>query len=87
MKERRGNMQNYTDFGIQARTIMLRKDITMTEVASHLGVSVSYVSDIMRGGRRGEKQRKKIVEFLGMERGEFDENNAEVTGIDHGKGA
>lgn len=55
---------NYTDFEIEARTIMLKKRITMTVLAQHLGISVSYVSDILRGGRRGVNYRDKIMEFL-----------------------
>ena len=60
-------MSNYTDFGVQARVIMLQKDIKISEVAEHLGVSSSYVGDIFRGARKGKKRKGEIAKFLGME--------------------
>lgn len=56
-----------SDFGLKARVAMLQKDITMTALAEHLGVSVSYISDIFRGARKGKTQRQKIIDFLGLE--------------------
>lgn len=46
---------------------MLRRGITITELAKQLGVSPSYVSDILRGVREGKPQRKRIAEILGLE--------------------
>lgn len=60
-------MIHYSDFGIEARAIMLRKNITMTALAKELGITVSYVSDIFRGNRNGNKYKKKIAEILEME--------------------
>lgn len=60
-------MQNYTEFGAEARKIMLQKNIKMTYVAKEIGVSVSYVSDILKGARAGEKQKPLIAKMLGME--------------------
>ncbi|MGG0891656.1 helix-turn-helix domain-containing protein [Cytobacillus horneckiae] len=60
-------MTHYTDFGVEARKIMLQKNIKMIDLAKELGVSVTYISEILKGTRRGEKQKPKIAEFLGME--------------------
>ncbi|MEK3735479.1 helix-turn-helix transcriptional regulator [Paenibacillus sp. FSL M8-0334] len=60
-------MQNYTDFGLEARKRMLQKGVKMKDVAQELGVSVTYVSEIFKGTRPGEKQKPKIAEMLGIE--------------------
>ena len=60
-------MQNYSKFGIEARGIMLARGITMTALAKELDISVTYLSDILRGTRKGTKQKGKIVQALDME--------------------
>ncbi|MEV2907735.1 helix-turn-helix transcriptional regulator [Paenibacillus larvae] len=59
-------MQNYSEFGIEARKIMLVKDIKIVDMAKELGVSPSYLGEILKGTRRGTKQKAKIAEMLGM---------------------
>ncbi len=59
-------MQHYTEFGAEARKIMLQKNIKMVDLARELGVSVTYVSEIFKGTRRGEKYKNRIAEMLGM---------------------
>lgn len=54
-------------FGAEARKIMLQKNIKMKDVAKELGVSVTYVSEIFKGTRHGEKQKPLIAKMLGME--------------------
>ncbi|MFI8711994.1 helix-turn-helix domain-containing protein [Brevibacillus brevis] len=60
-------MTHYTEFGAEARKIMLQKNIKMVEVAKELGCSVTYVSEIFKGTREGKKQKPLIVKMLGME--------------------
>ncbi len=60
-------MPYYTDFGLEARRIMLQKNIKMKDVADELGVSVTYVSEIFKGTRNGKKQKPVIARMLGME--------------------
>lgn len=60
-------MQGYSDFGLEARKIMLQKNIKMVDVANELGVSVTYISEIFKGTRPGTKYKEKIAETLGME--------------------
>lgn len=60
-------MLGYSEFGIEARVIMLKKNITMASLAKELGISSAYISDILRGVRRGKKYRDKIAQILGMD--------------------
>jgi len=60
-------MQHYTEFGAEARKIMLQKNIKMVDLAKELGVSVTYISEIFKGTRKGEKYKNRIAEILGME--------------------
>ncbi|ARF69486.1 transcriptional regulator [Paenibacillus larvae subsp. pulvifaciens] len=60
-------MRNYSEFGIEARKIMLVKDIKIVDMAKELGVSPSYLGEILKGTRKGTKQKSKIAEMLGME--------------------
>lgn len=60
-------MQTYSDFGAEARKIMLQKDITLTSIAKELDVSVTYVSEILKGTRSGGEFKNRIAEMLGME--------------------
>jgi transcriptional regulator with XRE-family HTH domain len=55
-----------SDYGRKARIAMLEKDITMTFIAKECNVSVSYISDIFRGARKGVAQRGKINGILGI---------------------
>lgn len=60
-------MHHYTDFGAEARKIMLQRNIKMKQVAKEIGVSVAYVSDIFKGAREGKKYKSRIAQILGME--------------------
>ncbi|WP_352526152.1 helix-turn-helix domain-containing protein [Heyndrickxia oleronia] len=53
-------------FHINVQTALILKEMTMTEVAKKLGISVSYLSDIVKGNRKGEKYKKQISELLGF---------------------
>ncbi|MEK3788784.1 helix-turn-helix domain-containing protein [Paenibacillus sp. FSL K6-1230] len=60
-------MPHYTKFGAEARKIMLQRNIKLKDLAEELGVSVTYVSEILKGTRSGEKQKPLIAKMLGME--------------------
>ncbi|PKR84892.1 helix-turn-helix domain-containing protein [Heyndrickxia camelliae] len=53
-------------FQINVQTALILKEMTMTEVAKKIGISVSYLSDIVKGNRRGEKYKKQISDLLGF---------------------
>ncbi|MDE5167666.1 XRE family transcriptional regulator [Paenibacillus larvae] len=57
---------NYSEFGAEARKIMLVKDIKMVDMAKELGISTTYLAEILKGTRKGTKQKPKIAEMLGM---------------------
>ncbi|KPU43007.1 helix-turn-helix protein [Oxobacter pfennigii] len=57
-------MQAYSEFGLKARGAMLQKKITMTSLAKEMGVSVSYLSEILKGTRSGTEQKEKIAKIL-----------------------
>lgn len=46
---------------------MLQKNIKMKDVAQEIGVSVTYISEILKGTREGKKQKPVIAKMLGME--------------------
>jgi len=60
-------VRQYTEFGLEARKIMLLKNIKMTDIAKQLGISVTYVGEIFKGTRPGDKYKPLIAEMLGME--------------------
>jgi transcriptional regulator with XRE-family HTH domain len=57
----------YTEFGAEARKIMFLKNIKMKDVANELGVSVTYVSEILKGTRPGTTQKPVIAKMLGID--------------------
>lgn len=59
-------MLGYSDFGLEARSAMLKKGITLTALAKELGVSAAYVSEILKGTRNGKNQKAKIAQILDM---------------------
>lgn len=60
-------MPHYSDFGAEARKIMLQKNIKMVDLAKELGVSVTYVSEIFKGTRTGVKYKTRIAKRLGID--------------------
>lgn len=72
-------MQQIPDFGLQARAIMLRKGITMEQIAQYVGISASYVSEILRGSRKGNKHKPQIMEFLEKHGGDISAASAKTS--------
>lgn len=60
-------MGGYSEFGIKARTVMLQKRISGATIAKELGVSASYVSEILKGTREGNGRKEQIAKILGLE--------------------
>jgi transcriptional regulator with XRE-family HTH domain len=58
---------HYTEFGAEARKVMFQRNIKMKDIACELGVSVTYVSEILKGTREGKKQKPAIAKMLGIE--------------------
>lgn len=60
-------MQGYSDFGLKSRMVMIQKRITAVAIAKELGVSATYVSEILKGTRPGNGKREQIAKILGLE--------------------
>lgn len=56
-----------TEFGIKVRMELFKRDMTLKQLSQELGISIPYLSDILRGQRKGKKQRKRIIEILELE--------------------
>lgn len=56
-----------TDFGIKVRTELLKRELTLTELAAELGISLAYLSDILRGRRDATEQKQRIAKLLDLE--------------------
>ncbi|MDF2790131.1 MAG: DNA-binding protein [Neobacillus sp.] len=53
-----------TNFGMAVRIKLLEKDKSMRSLADDLGITNAYLSDILRGNRKAEAQKKRIAEML-----------------------
>ena len=58
---------NKLTFEEQAIISMKRKKMTLNEVARKLDVSAPYVSDIIKGNRKGGEVKEKIIRLLDLE--------------------
>lgn len=65
----KGNVANtMTEYEQSIRLAMAKKGIrTYSELAALLGVSVSYVSDVVHYNRKATDLRQKINDFLELE--------------------
>lgn len=53
-----------SEFEKQVRHALIDMDMTMTELANELEISVSYVCDLLKGKRENQEQIKRIKDFL-----------------------
>lgn len=60
-------MKAYSEFGLKARMVMLQKRISGASIAKELGVSATYISEILKGTRQGKGKREQIAKILGIE--------------------
>ena len=44
--------------------LLIDRDMTMTDLANELGITISYVSDLLKGKRTNQEQLQRIKEFL-----------------------
>lgn len=61
------------DFEKAVRHALIDKEMTMTDLAGYLGLSVGYVSDILNGNRNAEAQKARIKDFLQIKDGDDDD--------------
>ena len=60
-----------SEFEKAVRKALIDRDMKLTDLADALGISVSYVYDILNDNRKAEHQKKKIIEILELE-GDFE---------------
>lgn len=48
------------DLSIKVRVKLVEKDLTMTQLAKELGMSATYLSDIINGKKDGPKAQEHI---------------------------
>lgn len=55
-----------SEFEKQVRHALIDKNMSLTDLADELGISVSYVYEIIKGTRKAEDQKVRIREYLGL---------------------
>ena len=51
----------------EVRKGLIDRDMTVSDLATELGVSAAYIYDIINGNRKATELRQKINDFLGIE--------------------
>lgn len=57
-------MREVSNFEILIKSELVKKRLTITELAQQIGISIPYCSDVIRGNRDAQHIRKKICEIL-----------------------
>ncbi len=57
-------MSEDNDFEIEVKVALIRKRITQNQFAKELGITNAYLSDILRGNRKGGKYKELIKQKL-----------------------
>lgn len=60
-------MSKYTIFGAEVRKELLLHGKSVKWLANQLGVSSPYLTDILKGNRKGTKIKEQIKEILDLE--------------------
>ena len=55
-----------SDFEKQVKKALIDHNMTMGDLAEALGISLGYVSDLIKGKRTNSEQIRRISEFLGL---------------------
>ena len=60
------------EFEKAVRKELIDRDMKLTDLAELLGISLTYLYDILNENRKAEHQKKKIIEILKLE-GDYDQ--------------
>ncbi len=55
-----------SEFEKQVRKALIDRDMTMTDLAITLGISISYLSDLLKSKRKNQTQIDRIKGFLNL---------------------
>lgn len=56
-----------SDFEKQVRIALIQQEKTLTNLATEMGISVSYLYELLKGTRSAEDQKQKIKNLLGLD--------------------
>lgn len=56
-----------SEFEKQVRVALIQQEKTLTGLAEELGISISYLYEIIRGTRKAEEKKKQIKILLGLD--------------------
>lgn len=59
-----------SEFEKQVRHALIDHNVSMKELAEQLGITVSYLYDIITGARKAEHQKQRIRQLLFIEGGD-----------------
>lgn len=55
-----------SEFEKQVKIALIERNMTMGDLADELGISISYVSDLLKGKRSNQAQLDRIKDFLNL---------------------
>ena len=55
------------EFEKAVRKALIDKEMKLTDLANAIGISLTYLYDILAGNRKAEHQKKKIIEILNLQ--------------------
>lgn len=58
-----------SEFEKQVKIALIERNMTMGDLANELGISISYVSDLLKGKRTNQEQLKRIRQIFCIEEG------------------
>ncbi len=61
-----------SEFEKQVRHALLDREMSLSDLAELLGISVSYIYEIIKGTRKAEDQKQRIIVLLGLDYGKDD---------------
>jgi transcriptional regulator with XRE-family HTH domain len=56
-----------SEFEKQVRIALIQQEKTLTGLAEELGISISYLYEIIKGTRNAEEQKQRIRTLLGLD--------------------
>lgn len=55
---------NYTEFGLMVKEILLAKNITQKELSKRTGITEQVITDLFVGRNKKEEHKQVIIEVL-----------------------
>ena len=55
------------EFEKAVRKALIDRDMKLTDLANVIGISLTYLYDILAANRKAEHQKKKIIEILELQ--------------------